>query len=158
MPIPEHISKFLDSRHVDYQAHTHSRTYTAQGTAQAEHLSGKKIAKVVIVEVENKTQIMAVVPANCRVDFERLGQLLGTRSVRLATEDEFKGDFPDCELGAMPPLGNIYHMDVWVDETLKLCPSITFNAGTHAETIHMFFTDFEQMVHPQIASFAAMLH
>jgi len=158
MPIPEHISRFLNSRHVNYQSHTHSRAYTAQGTAQAEHVSGKKLAKVVIVLVDGKKTIMAVVPASCRVDLEKLGKLLGSNRIRLATEEEFKDAFPECELGAMPPLGNIYHMDVWVDEALKASPTITFNAGTHAETIQMSFSDFEQLVHPRIASFGMLLH
>ena len=158
MPIPAHISKFLDSQHVTYQSHTHLRAYTAQGTAQAQHLSGKRLAKVVIVVVDNKKLIMAVVPASCRVDLERLGHLLDTSWIRLASEEEFKGAFPECELGAMPPLGNIYHLDVWVDAALKSCPTIAFNAGTHAEIIQMSFLDFEHMVHPQIASFGALLH
>ena len=158
MPIPEHISKFLASQHVNYQSHTHSRAYTAQGTAQAEHLSGKKLAKVVIVVVDNREKIMAVVPASCRVDLEKLGKLLDSNWIRLATEEEFKDTFPECELGAMPPLGNIYHLEVWVDEALKSCPTITFNAGTHAEIIQMSFSDFEQLVHPRIASFGTLLH
>jgi Ala-tRNA(Pro) deacylase len=158
MPIPDNISRFLDSRHVTYQSCTHSRAYTAQGTAQAQHLSGKRLAKVVIVVLDNKKSIMAVVPANYRVDLERLGQLLNTSWIRLATEDEFKDAFPDCELGAMPPLGNIYHLDVWVDEALMLYTDIAFNAGTHSEIIQMSFADFEQLVHPQIASFGTLLH
>lgn len=158
MPIPAHISKFLESQHIAYQSYTHSRAYTAQGIAQAQHLSGKKLAKVVIVIGDRKKLIMAVVPASCRVDLDRLGQLLGTSCVRLATEEEFRDAFPECELGAMPPLGNIYHLDVWVDDTLKASQTITFNAGTHAEVIQMAFSDFEQLVHPQIASFGALLH
>lgn len=158
MPIPAHISKFLDSQHVTYQSCTHSRAYTAQGTAQAQHLSGKRLAKVVIVVVDNKKQIMAVVPASHRIDLEQLGKLLNASWIRLATEEEFKDAFPECELGAMPPLGNIYHLGVWVDEALRLCPTITFNAGTHAEIIQMSFSDFEQLVHPQIASFGVILH
>jgi Ala-tRNA(Pro) deacylase len=158
MPIPAHISKFLDSQHIAYQSFTHSRAYTAQGTAQAQHLSGKRLAKVVIVVVDNKKQIMAVVPASCRVDLDRLGQLLNTSWIRLATEEEFKDTFPECELGAMPPLGNIYDLDVWMDETLKSCPTITFNAGTHAEIIQMSFFDFDRLVHPRIGSFGGLLH
>jgi Ala-tRNA(Pro) deacylase len=158
MPIPAHISRYLNSRHIPYQACTHSRAYTAQGTAQAQHLSGKKLAKVVIVATDNKKLLMAVVPANYRIDLDRLGQLLHTQWPRLATEEEFKDAFPDCELGAMPPLGNIYHLEVWVDEALRLYKDIAFNAGTHSETIQMSFADFEQMVHPQIASFGAPLH
>ena len=158
MPIPDYISRFLDSRHIPYQSRTHCRAYTAQGTAQAQHLSGKKLAKVVIVAMDNKKLVMAVVPANCRVDLDKLGQLLHTNWIRLATEDEFKGAFPDCELGAMPPLGNIYHLEVWVDEALKMYADIAFNAGTHSEIIQMSFADFEQLVHPQIAAFGAILH
>ena len=158
MPIPAHISKFLDSQHITYQSFTHSRAYTAQGTAQAQHFSGKRLAKVVIVAVDNKKLIMAVVPASYRVDLERLGQILNTSWIRLATEEEFKDVFPECELGAMPPLGNIYHMDVWIDEALRSCPTISFNAGTHSEIIQMSFSDFEQLVHPQIGSFGSLLH
>jgi Ala-tRNA(Pro) deacylase len=158
MPIPAHISKVLNSQRVAYQSCTHSRAYTAQGTAQAQHLSGKRLAKVVIVVAENNKLIMAVVPASYRVDLERLGRLLNTSWIRLATEEEFRDAFPECELGAMPPLGNIYHLDVWVDEALKSFPDIAFNAGTHSEIIQMSFADFEQLVHPQIASFGALLH
>ena len=158
MSIPAHISRFLDSRHITYQSCTHARAYTAQGTAQAQHLSGKKLAKVVIVIADNKKLIMAVVPASCRVDLDRLGQLLNTSWIRLATEEEFRDAFPECELGAMPPLGNMYHLDVWVDEALRSSPDIAFNAGTHSEIIQMSFADFEQLVHPQIAYFGALLH
>jgi Ala-tRNA(Pro) deacylase len=158
MPIPAHISGFLDSRHIAYQSCTHSRAYTAQGIAQAQHLSGKRLAKVVIVVLDNNKFIMAVVPANYRVELDRLAQLLNTSWIRLAAEDEFKDVFPGCELGAMPPLGNIYHLDVWVDEALRLYTDIAFNAGTHSDIIQMSFADFEQLVHPQIASFAALLH
>ena len=158
MPIPAHISQYLNSRHVSYQSWAHSRAYTAQGTAQAQHLSGKKLAKVVIVSTDDDKLTMAVVPANYRVDLDRFGELLHTNWIRLATEDEFKNAFPDCEIGAMPPLGNIYHLDVWVDEALRLYTNIVFNAGTHSETIQMSFADFEQLVHPQIASFGALLH
>lgn len=158
MPIPAHISKFLDSQHIPYQSYAHSRSYTAQGTAQAQHLSGKRLAKVVMVVEDNTKLIMAVVPASHRVDLERLGRILNTRSLRLATEEEFKDVFPECELGAMPPLGNIYHLDVWIDEKLKLYPTISFNAGTHAEIIQMFLADFDRFVQPKAASFGVLLH
>jgi hypothetical protein len=110
MPIPAHICKFLDSEGIAYQLCTHSRAYTAQGIAQAQHMSGKRLAKVVIVVADDRRLVMAVVPANCRVDLERLGRLLHTNWIRLSTEEEFKDTFPECELGAMPPLGNIYRL------------------------------------------------
>jgi Ala-tRNA(Pro) deacylase len=158
MPIPAHISSFLDSQHVPYQAFTHSRAYTAQGTAQAQHLSGKRLAKVVMVMVNERQPIMAVVSASYRVDLERLGQVLSTYNIRLATEEEFRDLFPECELGAMPPFGNIYHMDVWIDEKLKSYPAISFNAGTHAEIIQMAFADFDRLVQPKVASFGVLFH
>lgn len=158
MPIPAHISKFLESQHVPYQACTHSRAYTAQGIAQAQHISGKKVAKVVMVMTDHNKLIMAVVPASHRVDLDRLGQALNSNWIRLATEEEFRDVFPECELGAMPPLGNIYHLDVWVDEKLGSCPTISFNAGTHAETIQMSYADFERLVQPKVSSFGVLLH
>jgi Ala-tRNA(Pro) deacylase len=158
MSIPANISNYLDSQHVPYQSYVHSRAYTAQGIAQAQHLSGKKLAKVVMIIVGEKKLVMTVVPANHRVDLERFTGILKTGSIRLATEEEFRDIFPDCELGAMPPLGNIYHLDVWVEEKLKLFPTISFNAGTHAEIIQMFFADFERLVRPHVASFGAVLH
>jgi len=158
MSIPAHISNFLDSQHIPYQSFTHSRAYTAQGIAQAQHLSGKKLAKVVMIVEGDKKLIMAVVAANHRVDLDRLAGILKTDLIRLATEEEFRDIFPECELGAMPPLGNIYHLDVWVDEKLKSYSTISFNAGTHAEIIQMFFADFERLVNPKVAAFGALLH
>lgn len=158
MPIPTQICRFLDSQGISYQRYTHSRAYTAQGTAQAQHLSGKRMAKVVIVVTDNNRLVMAVVPASNHVDLDKLGRLLNTTWIRLATEEEFKDAFPDCELGAMPPLGNIYHLEVWIDEVLRSYPTISFNAGTHAETIQMSFSDFERIVQPKEASFSVLLH
>lgn len=158
MPIPAYISRFLDSENIAYQACRHSPAYTAQGIAQAQHLSGKQIAKVVMVQVDNSKMIMAVVPANYRVDLDKLGQLLNAGSIRLATEEEFKDMFAECELGAMPPLGNLYHLDVWVDESLRSNTGITFNAGTHADVIQMSFADFERLVQPRTGSFGVLLH
>jgi Ala-tRNA(Pro) deacylase len=158
MPIPINISQYLDAQHVSYQSSRHSPAYTAQGIAQAQHLSGKKLAKVVMVMDANKRMIMAVVPANCRVDLERLANLMNVGRLRLASEAEFKDVFPDCELGAMPPLGNIYHLDVWVDYSLKLHNEISFNAGTHSETIQMSFLDFQRLVQPRTASFGVLLN
>jgi Ala-tRNA(Pro) deacylase len=157
MPIPTNISMYLDSQRVSYQSSRHSPAYTAQGIAQAQHFSGKKLAKVVMV-VADKKLVMAVVPANCRVDLDRLGRLLNANAIKLAAEEQFKDVFPDCELGAMPPLGNIYHLDVWVDSALQLHHEICFNAGTHAETIQMAFSDFSRLVQPRTGFFGVLLH
>ncbi len=157
MSIPRHISEFLDSEHVWYQHFTHTLAYTAQGIAHAQHTSGKHLAKVVMVMADDNL-IMAVIPGNHRVDLQRLSEILNADSIRLATEDEFKSSFPDCELGAMPPFGNLYRLDVWVDSSLKSHQHILFNAGTHAETIQMCFADFDRLVQPGVGSFSALMH
>lgn len=157
MSIPRHISEYLDTQQVWYQHFTHTLAYTAQGIAHAQHTSGKHLAKVVMVMAENKL-IMTVVPGNHRVDLARLGELLKVSSVRLADEHEFRDYFPDCDLGAMPPLGNLYRLDVWVDSELKTQPHILFNAGNHSETILMSYADFERLVQPRVGTFSAVMH
>jgi len=157
MPIPRLISEFLDAKQIWYQHCTHSPAYTAQGTAHAQHISGKELAKVVMIMADKKL-LMAVVPASCRVDLTRLGVLLNSDNIRAASEEEFKDIFPDCELGAMPPLGNLYHLDVWMDDTFHSHPGIIFNAGTHAETIQMSFADFQRLVQPKSGSFGVSMH
>jgi Ala-tRNA(Pro) deacylase len=158
MSIPIQISKYLDSQGISYQLFSHERAYTAQGTAQAQHLSGKRLAKVVIVSSDRHRLIMAVVPANSHVDVDKLGKLVNASWIRLATEAEFKDAFPDCELGAMPPLGNIYHIEVWIDEVFRTYPTICFNAGTHSEIIRMSSYDFMRLVQPQEGSFSVLMH
>jgi Ala-tRNA(Pro) deacylase len=157
MSIPKHISEFLDSQRVWYQHFTHSLAYTAQGIAHAQHISGKHLAKVVMV-MAGGNLIMAVVPGNHRVDLQRLGEILNADSIRLAAEDEFKDIFPDCELGAMPPLGNLYKLDVWVDASLNSHPHMLFNAGSHSETILMSIADFDRLVQPKIGTFSVLMH
>jgi Ala-tRNA(Pro) deacylase len=157
MAIPRQITEFLDSQQVWYQHCTHSPAYTAQGLAHVQHVSGKELAKVVMVVV-NGRMIMAVLPGSHRIELDRLAQLVKAQSIRLATEDEFKDLFPDCELGAMPPFGNLYHLDVWVDTALQGHQNILFNAGTHVETIQMSFADFERLVTPKLGVFSVLRH
>lgn len=157
MSVPKRIREFLDSHKVYYQFCTHSPAYTAQGVAHAQHISGKEVAKVVVV-VAGGRKLMAVVPASHRVELEQLARITGETEVRLSTEEEFQHLFPDCELGAMPPFGNLYEMEVFMDEALKTSSSITFNAGTHMETIQMGLGDFERLVKPRTASFSSVRH
>jgi Ala-tRNA(Pro) deacylase len=157
MSIPKQISEFLDSHQVPYLYCRHSLAYTAQGLAHAQHISGKEVAKVVVVLADGAIH-MVVLPASHRIDFERLKSVIGAHEVRLASEDEFKNVFPGCEIGAMPPFGNLYHVSVWLDESLKGHETVVFNAGTHVETIQMKFADFERLVEPKPARFAELHH
>jgi len=157
MPIPRRIREFLDTKGVPYQCWHHPLSYTAQGTAHAQHISGKDLAKVVMVMVSDRLA-MAVLPGSHRLDLDRFGAVLGTGSARLATEEEFGQVFPDCEMGAMPPFGNLYDIAVWVDSSLRDHPNITFNAGTHEDTIQMSFSDFAKVVQPKEGSFGVLRH
>jgi Ala-tRNA(Pro) deacylase len=148
MPLTN-LREFLDSHHVKYLVISHSVAYTAQGIAALVHLSGKRLAKTVIVKIDG-TLAMAVVPASHHVDLGLLKTSTGANKVELATEQEFKDKFPDCETGAMPPFGNLYGMTVFADESLAHNEEITFNAGTHRELVRMDWQDLVRLVKPSI--------
>ena len=143
---------FRDER-VTYELKEHSEAFTAQQVAATEHGSGYWVAKVVMV-VSAGMLVMLVLPAPFRVDLVRLKEALGAGVVRLAREDEFANLFPDCEVGAMPPFGNLYGVPVYVDAALAKDPFIVFNAGSHRETMTIAYADFERLAHPQVADFA----
>ncbi|MGC2477845.1 MAG: YbaK/EbsC family protein [Candidatus Sulfotelmatobacter sp.] len=143
------LRSFLDSHNVKYMVISHSLAYTAQGVAALAHVSGKKLAKTVIVKIDG-ILAMAVIPASDHVDLDRLRTLTGAQSVKLATEREFKNAFPDCETGAMPPFGNLYDMSVYADESLAAHDEITFSAGTHRELVRMPWEDLVRLVNPTI--------
>jgi Ala-tRNA(Pro) deacylase len=157
MSIPEKVIDFLDSHRILYQYCTHSPAYTAQGLAHVQHVSGKALAKVVMVVSKGKL-IMTVLPASHRLELRLLARLIDTDDIRLATEEEFQSVFPDCELGAMPPFGNLYDLEVWVDPSLREHDSIAFNAGSHVETIQMSYADFQRFVNPRVGRFAELRH
>jgi Ala-tRNA(Pro) deacylase len=147
------VREYLDINKVKYMVVKHSPAYTAQEVAQKTHISGKEVAKTVMVTVDGR-MAMVVLPATCGIDFHRLKKLLGVARVDLAGEDEFRALFPDCEAGAMPPFGNLYDMTVYVDESLSQDTEIAFNAGTHTEVIRMLFEDYEGLVNPKMLNFA----
>jgi Ala-tRNA(Pro) deacylase len=146
------LKELLDREQVKYLSIAHSPAYTAQEIAASAHISGREIAKTVIVKLDDK-MAMAVLPATSQVDLGRLRELADVAEARLAHEDEFKLQFPECETGAMPPFGNLYGLDVWADRTLARQERIAFNAGSHAELIQMAYGDFERLVQPKLAEF-----
>ena len=148
MPLSK-LRRFLDSHNIKYLVISHSLAYTAQGVAALAHISGKKLAKTVIVKID-EILAMAVIPASSHVNLDRLKDLTGAQTVELATEREFKDAFPDCETGAIPPFGNLYDMIVYVDTILAENEEITFNAGTHREVVRMSWQDMVRLVSPII--------
>ncbi|MGA7892018.1 MAG: YbaK/EbsC family protein [Candidatus Sulfotelmatobacter sp.] len=148
MPLNK-LREFLDTYNIRYLIFSHSLAYTAQGVAALTHISGKELAKTVIVKIDGDLA-MAVVPASRHVDLRLLKRATGARTVELASEQEFKDKFPDCEAGAMPPFGNLYGMAVYADESLTSNKEITFNAGTHRDLLRMDWVDVVRLVEPRI--------
>jgi Ala-tRNA(Pro) deacylase len=150
MPI-NRLKEFLNSQHVKFVAINHSPAYTAQEIAALAHVRGKELAKTVMVKLDNK-MAMAVLPASLKVNIERLQEASGADQVELASEKEFKDMFPDCEIGGMPPFGNLYGMEVYASHRLAEDAEIAFNAGSHTELIRMAYKDFERLVKPKVAN------
>ncbi|HPS00707.1 MAG TPA: YbaK/EbsC family protein [Candidatus Sumerlaeota bacterium] len=148
MPV-EKLRAYLDENAVKYVSISHSRAYTAAEVAASAHIPGKKLAKVVMVKLDGK-MAMYVTTANERLDLDLLGEACGAKTVELADEAEFIKIFPDCEIGAMPPFGNIYGMEVFVDESLTNDKEIAFNAGSHTELFRLAYKDFERLVGPTV--------
>ena len=147
------LKTFLDENKVKYVSVQHSSAFTAQEIAAIAHIPGKDLAKTVIIKINGK-MAMAVLPASYKVSFDNLKETLGVTEVRLAYEQEFIDKFPDCEVGAMPPFGNIYGMEVYVAESLAEEEEIAFNACSHTELIKMKYSDFEKLVKPKRIKFS----
>jgi Ala-tRNA(Pro) deacylase len=152
MPIKK-LKAYLDDANVKYLTLIHSSAYTSQEIAASAHVSGKEFAKTVMIKIDGK-MAMAVLPASYHIDFDSLKGIFGTRNVTLASETEFKERFPDCEIGAMPPFGNLYGMDVYVADSLSEQKEIAFNACSHTELMKLNFTDYERLVRPRIFKFS----
>jgi Ala-tRNA(Pro) deacylase len=152
MPVQK-LKEFLDSNQVKYVRISHSPAITAQEIAAAAHIPGIELAKTVIAKLDGK-MAMAVVPASHQVDFDELKKAAGVGDAELADEKEFKDRFPGCEVGAMPPFGNLFGMDVIVSDALADDEKIAFNAGSHSELIQLAYNDFERLVRPKLASFS----
>ena len=148
------LKEFLDQKKIKYITIKHSSAFTAQEIAAAAHIPGKELAKSVIIKADGKMAI-AVLPASYKVNFDQLKKVLKAKEVRLAYEQEFMDKFPDCEIGAMPPFGNLYGMEVYAAESLSGDEEIAFNACSHTELIKMKFKDFLKLVKPKIIKFSA---
>jgi Ala-tRNA(Pro) deacylase len=152
MPLTK-LKDFLDANGVRYVTISHSRAFTTNEVAASAHVPGKSMAKTVMVKVDGR-MAMAVLPAASRVSFDQLRGAIGAREVVLAEEAEFRELFPDCEIGAMPPFGNLYGLPVYVADILGENEEIAFNAGSHTEVIRLAYADFNRLVNPQVLSFA----
>lgn len=143
------LREFLDENGVKYEEIRHRAAYTAQEVAASAHVPGRDMAKTVVVKVDGRLAL-AIVPAAERVDVIRLKDAAHAASVTIAVEQDFRTAFPECELGAMPPFGNLYGVPVYVDAHLAEDERIAFNAGSHTEVMRLAYKDFEKLVHPTV--------
>jgi len=153
MPIKT-LTEALDAHQVKYVTIRHSCAFTAQEIAAEAHVSGRKMAKVVMVKLDGK-MAMVVVSAVDKVDLDLVRGKAQAKRVELASENEFAALFPGVETGAMPPFGNLYGLPVYVDETLSEDPEIAFNAGSHTELMRLRYADFTKIVNPVLGRYSA---
>ncbi|MDH7489691.1 MAG: YbaK/EbsC family protein [Anaerolineae bacterium] len=153
MRCKERLAQYLTENGVPFKAMSHPTAYTAQEVAAAQGVSGKQLAKVVIVKADDKP-VMLVLQASAMVDLRKAAQMLGAKALTLAREGDFAELFPDCEVGSMPPFGNLYNVPVYVDEGLAAQDEIVFAVGTHTDTFKMKYADFARLASPVVRAFA----
>lgn len=151
--IAEKIREALDAGATRYQTLPHREVFTAQEVAAASHVSGRRLAKVLIAREHAGRYFMVVLPAPCRVDLTALRNATGSRRLTLATEGELATLFPDCDTGAMPPFGNLYNLPVYVDACFPRAGDFFFQAGNHQEVVRVSYEDFERLVRPVVGEF-----
>jgi Ala-tRNA(Pro) deacylase len=149
----QRCTELLERRHIHYTHTRHANAYRAREVAAAEHVPSSKLAKTVIF-CGDSFYAMAVLPADCMLDLDELAVRLGLQRIRLATEGEIIRLFPGTEVGAMPPLGELFALPVYLDERLAKEKHIVFNAGTHRDAIHMRLDDYVRLAQPLILRFA----
>ena len=153
MTMLERLTAYFDQHRIPYRHTTHALAFTAREVARAEHMPERKLAKTIVFLADDQYGL-AVLPADSLVDMQELRIVLDMPRLRLATERELADLFPDCELGAMPPVGNLFGMQVYIDYSLSHEDEIAFNAGTHRDVIHMKYPDYQSLVEPHKVAFA----
>lgn len=157
MAVNSRLLGLLAKSRLEYELMPHREAFTAQEVAQTAHIRGRRLAKVVLVRAGRGDYLMVVVPASTHVDLELLGRISGHKHLELATEGEIQRVFPDCELGAMPPFGNLYGLPVYLDACFAHEENITFQAGNHHEVVRMTFAEYERLAGP-FAKVACLHH
>jgi Ala-tRNA(Pro) deacylase len=146
------VKTYLDAAGIKYDVIEHTTVYTAQEVAAVTHIKGNELVKAIMAKVDGEL-VMLVLPSTCKINFELLRQNFEGKKVTLAREEEFSPLFPDCETGAMPPLGKLYDVNTIVDESLADDREIVFKAGTHHDIIKISFEDYKRIENPKMASF-----
>jgi Ala-tRNA(Pro) deacylase len=156
MTVLKKLKDYLERNQVQYEVGYHERVYTSQEIAATMHVPGKELVKVVMVKADGK-MVMLVLPASYRVDTKKLKKVLQCKRLAIAKEKDFEELFPDCEIGAMPAFGNLYNLEVWIDQVLAEDEFIVFQAGSHVETLKIKYSDYARLVNPRVTDFSAHL-
>ena len=156
MTILKKLKDYLEKNGVSYEVGFHPEVFTAQEIAATQHIPGKEMAKVVMVKADGK-MLMLVLPASYQIDMKKLKKVLKAKKVGISKEKQFEELFPDCEVGAMPPFGNLYNLEVWADQVLTEDASIVFQAGNHIETVRIKYSDYARLVNPKVGDFSIHL-
>jgi Ala-tRNA(Pro) deacylase len=151
--ITDRVKHLLDDAGTSYAMLPHAEAFTAQHVAQASHVAGLRMAKVLVAKEHDGRHLMVVLPAPCRIDLAALRDAAGTRALSLASETDLSMLFPDCDVGAMPPFGALYNLPVYVDACFPKAEAIYFQAGNHREVVRMQYEDFERLAHPVVGEF-----
>lgn len=152
MAVSERLKTFLDGAKVKYTVTKHPVVYTAQEIAAAQHVPGRQLAKCVLVKTD-RGPALAVLPAVHLIDLKKLTAVLRAKTVTIAKEPDIKQAFPDVEVGAMSPFGNLYQVPVVVDQDLGQDDRVVFNAGSHTETISLRYRDLVALSKPKVGGF-----
>ncbi|HSZ55223.1 MAG TPA: YbaK/EbsC family protein [Tepidisphaeraceae bacterium] len=146
------VQSFLDEMGIAYRSSCHPTAYTAQDLASAEHVPGRQVIKPVVVKADGRF-VMCALPASHRVDLSALREQLEAENLSLADETKLRELFPDCELGAEPPIGRLYDMPTIMDESLIADARVTFQAGTHRDAVTMSLADYRRAAQPEMGYF-----
>jgi Ala-tRNA(Pro) deacylase len=155
MSIPRRIRDYLDSQKAPCEWLPHPQAFTAQEVAHSLHVSGKRLAKTVILNADGRL-VMAVLPASHRLIMPEMKAALEVRHLEMLPEGELAKIFPDCDLGAIPPFGNLYGIEVWVDRTVEESGELVFTAGTHVDAGRMKYSDYAELVKPHVGRFSEL--
>jgi Ala-tRNA(Pro) deacylase len=156
MPL-KRLTYFLDKNNIKYRIQKHETAFTSMEVAASAHIAGRKVAKTIIMVIDDVMKMM-VLPSTHHIDFDQIREVMNAGYARLATEIEFEDKFPDCELGAMPPFGNLYDMETIISEVLTDEDEIAFDAGTHDEVIIMSYNDYQRLVDPVVLPISVRQH
>ena len=153
MECRDRLENYLRENQVPFEEQHHPRAVSAQEVAASDHVPGRMLSKTVMVLADGEIA-MLVLPAPYQEDLEKAEEARREAERALESEEEFEDSFPDCEVGAMPPFGNLYGVPVYVEKTLAEDETIVFRSGTHTQTMSVSYSDFERLVEPTVAQFA----